>query len=68
MIVSQPWLVIACYPVAEEQIGKQEAANIAGMGEPHDPINVNGVNQDSENEHQWTPSNLLDLGQNDQDG
>ena len=47
---------------------QQEAANIVGTGEPHDPINGDGVNQDGENEQPWTSSSLLDLGQNDQDG
>ena len=47
---------------------QQEAADIARMGEPHDLINGDGVNQDGENEQPWTPSGLLDLGQNDQDG
>ena len=47
---------------------QQEAADIAGMGEPHDPTNSDGVNQVCENEQPWTPSGLLDLGQNDQDG
>ena len=47
---------------------QQEATDIAGTGEPHDLINGDGVNQDGENELPWTPSGLLDLGQNDQDG
>ena len=47
---------------------QQEAADIAGIGEPHDLTNGDGVNQDGENEQPWTPSGLLDLGQNDQDG
>ena len=47
---------------------QQEAANIVGTGEPHDPTNSDGVNQVGENEQPWTPSGLLDLGQNDQDG
>ena len=47
---------------------QQEAADVAGMGEPHDPTNGDGVNQVGENEQPWTPSGLLDLGQNDQDG
>ena len=47
---------------------QQEAADIAGTGEPHDPTNGDGVNQVGENEQPWTPSNLLKLGQNDQDG
>ena len=42
---------------------QQEAANIAGMGEPHDLTNGDDVNQDGENEQPWTPSGLLDLGQ-----
>ena len=29
---------------------QQEAADTAGMGEPHDPTNGDGVNQDGENE------------------
>ena len=47
---------------------QQETADIAGTGEPHDPTNGDGVNQDGENEQPWTLSNLLKLGQNDQDG
>ena len=47
---------------------QQEAADIAGTGEPHDPTNGDGVNQVGENEQPWTPSSLLDLGQNNQDG
>ena len=47
---------------------QQEAADITGMGEPHDLTNSDGVNQVGENEQPWTPSGLLDLGQNDQDG
>ena len=47
---------------------QQEAADIGGTGEPHDPTNGDGVNQDGENEQPWIPSGLLDLGQNDQDG
>ena len=47
---------------------QQEAADIAGMGELHDPTNGDGVNQDGENEQPCTPSGLLELGQNDQDG
>ena len=47
---------------------QQEVADIAGTGEPHDPTNSDGVNQDGENEQPWTPSGLLDLGQNDKDG
>ena len=47
---------------------QQEAADIAGTGEPHDPKNGDGVNQVGENEQPWTPSGLLELGQNDQDG
>ena len=46
---------------------QQEAADIAGTGEPHDPTNGDSVNLDGENEQPWTPSVLLDLGQNDQD-
>ena len=47
---------------------QQEVADIAGMGEPHDPTNGDGVNQDCENEQPWTLSDLIDLGQNDQNG
>ena len=47
---------------------QQEAANIDGMGEPHDPTNGDGVNQDGENKQPWILFGLLDLGQNDQDG
>ena len=46
---------------------QQEAADIAGTGEPHDLTNSDSVNQDGENEQPWTPSGLLELGQNDQD-
>ena len=45
---------------------QQEAADIAGTGEPHDPTNGDGVNQVGENEQPWTPSGLLDLGQNEE--
>ena len=41
---------------------QQEAADIAGMGEPHDLTNGDSVNQDSENEQPWTLSGLVDLG------
>ena len=41
---------------------QQEAADIVGMGEPHDPTNGDSVNQDSENEQPWTPFDLLNLG------
>ena len=54
-------------PCRQRTDRQQEAANIAGTGEPHDPTNGAGVNQVGENE-QPTPSGLLDLGQNDQDG
>ena len=47
---------------------QQEATDIAGTGEPHDLTNGDGVNQDGENEQPWTPSGLLELDQNDQDG
>ena len=47
---------------------QKEAADIAVTGELHDPTNCDGVNQDGENEQPWTPSGLLELGQNDQDG
>ena len=47
---------------------QQEATDIAGTVEPHDPTNGDGVNQVGENEQPWTLSGLLDLGQNDQDG
>ena len=47
---------------------QQEAADITRMGEPHDPTNDDSVNQVGENEQPWTPSGLLDLGQNDRDG
>ena len=47
---------------------QQEEADIAGTRESHDSTNGDGVNQDGENEQPWTPSGLLDLGQNDQDG
>ena len=47
---------------------QQEAADIVGTGEPHDPTNGDGANQDGEKEQPRTPSGLLDLGQNDQDG
>ena len=47
---------------------QQEATDIARTGESHDPTNGDGVNQDGENEQPWTLSDMLDLGQNDQDG
>jgi hypothetical protein len=47
---------------------QQEAADIAGTREPYDLTNDDGVNQDGENKQPWTPSDLLELGQNDQDG
>ena len=47
---------------------QQEVADIAGTGEPHDPTNGDGVNQDGENKQPWALFGLLELGQNDQDG
>jgi hypothetical protein len=47
---------------------QQEAADISGMREPHDPTNGDGVNQNSGNVKSWSPSHCLDLGQDDQDG
>ena len=47
---------------------QQEAVDTAGIGEPHDPTNGDGVNQDGENEQPWTSFGLFELGQNDQDG
>jgi len=47
--------------------GQQEAADIGGTGEPHDPRNGGGNNQDGENEVPWTPTTLLELDQDDQD-
>ena len=47
---------------------QQEVTDIARTGEPHDLINGDDINQDGENEQPWTPSDLLELGQNDQDG
>ena len=55
-------------PYRQRTDRQQEAADIAGTGEPHDPTNGDGVNQVGENEQPWTSSGLLDLGQNDQDG
>ena len=46
---------------------QQEAADIGGRGEPHDPTNGGGNNQDGENEVPWTPTTLLELDQDDQD-
>ena len=46
---------------------QQEAADIDGMGEKHDPTNGGGNNQDGENEVPWTPTTLLELDQDDQD-
>ena len=46
---------------------QQEAADIGGTGEQHDPTNGGGKNQDSENEVPWTPTTLLELDQDDQD-
>jgi len=45
---------------------QQEVANIGGTGEPHDPTNGGGNNQDGENEVPWTPTTLLELDQDDQ--
>ena len=45
---------------------QQEAADIAGTGEPHDPTNGGGVNQDGENEVPWSPTTCLQLDQDDQ--
>jgi hypothetical protein len=38
---------------------QQQSANISGTGEPHDPTNGGGDNQDSENEVPWTPTTLF---------
>ena len=46
---------------------QQEAADIGGTGEQHDPTNGDGNNQDGENEVPWTPTTLLELDQDDQD-
>ena len=46
---------------------QQEAADISGTGEQHDPTNGDGNNQDAENEVPWTPTTLLELDQDDQD-
>ena len=46
---------------------QQEAADIVGMGEPHDLTNGDAANLYGENEQPWTSSGLLNLGQNDQD-
>ena len=46
---------------------QQEAADIGGTGEQHDPTNGDGNNQDGENEVPWTPTTLLQLDQDDQD-
>ena len=46
---------------------QQEAADIGGTGEQHDPTNGGSNNQDGENEVPWTPTTLLDLDQDDQD-
>jgi hypothetical protein len=45
---------------------QQVVADIAVTGEPHDPTNGDSVNQDGENEQPWSPSSLLELGQDDQ--
>ena len=55
-------------PLRQRTDRQQEAADIAGTGEPHDLTNGDGDNQVDENEQPWTPFGLLDLGQNDQDG
>jgi len=47
---------------------QQEVADIGGIGEHHDPTNSGGNNQDDENEVPWTPTTLLELDQDDQDG
>ena len=54
-------------PCRQRTNGQQEAADIAGTGEPHDLTNSVGVNQDGENEVPWTPTTLLELDQDDQD-
>ena len=46
---------------------QQEAVDIGGTGEQHDPTNGSSNNQDSENEVPWTPTTLLELDQDDQD-
>ena len=46
---------------------QQEAVDIDGTGEQHDPTNGGGNNQDGENEVPWTPTTLLELDQDDQD-
>ena len=57
--------LLPCHRRTDQQ---QEVADITGTGEPHDLTKGDGVNQDGENEQPWTPSGLLELGQNDQDG
>ena len=44
---------------------QQDAADIAGTGEPHDPTNGGGDNQGDENEVPWTPTSCLQLDQDD---
>ena len=51
------------HPGADRQ---QEAADIGGTGEQHDPTNGGGNNQDGENEVPQTPTTLLELDQDDQ--
>ena len=47
---------------------QQEATDIGGIGERQYPTNSGGNNQDGENEVPWTPTTLLELDQDDQDG
>ena len=55
---------LTCRPRTDRQ---QEAADIGGTGELHDPTNGGCNNQDGENEIPWTPTTLIELDQDDQD-
>ena len=55
---------LTCRPRTDRQ---QEAVDIDGTREQHDPPNGGGNNQDSENEVPWTPTTLLKLDQDDQE-
>ena len=43
-----------------------EATDIAGMREPHDPTNCDGVNHNGGNEEPWSPTTCLQLDQDNE--
>jgi hypothetical protein len=45
---------------------KAKEIDISETGEPHDPTNGDGDNQDGENKVPWTPTYYLQLDQDDQ--